>query len=390
MVFKANKNLAKLPPYLFAELDRKKKSALARGVDIISFGIGDPDMSTPQYIIEAGKKALADGRNHHYPLGPGLTLFREAIARWYKRRFSVSIDPGSEVHVLIGSKEGIGHLPLGIIDPGDVVLVPEPGYPVYHTGTILAGGESYFLPLTEENDFIPDLDTVPAGIAQKAKILFLNYPNNPTAATASEKFFKKAVSFAQKNGIIIAHDAAYSELYYDQPPVSFLSVPGAREVGVEFHSLSKTYAMTGWRIGWVCGNKDVIRIVGKIKDNYDSGTFDAIQKAGIAALNGPQGCVGQMRALYRKRRDTLCAGLTEAGWQVRIPPATFYVWVRTPGNIPSAVCAGRMLDEAGVVCTPGSGFGPSGEGYVRFSLTVDGKRIHQALDRIAHIRWQDG
>ena len=387
MKFEPNNRLQKLPPYLFVDLDRKKKAALKKGVDIISFGIGDPDLPTPPHIVEAGQKALADPANHHYPLGPGLKKFREAVAGWYKNRFSVELDPDKEIQALLGSKEGIGHMPLGFVNQGDYVLVPEPGYPVYNTGTVLAGGNSYFLPLKEENGFLPDLDQIPEKIVRSAKILFLNYPNNPTAASAQKNFFKDVVRFAKKHSIIVAHDAAYSEVYYEKPPESFLSVPGAKDIGVEFHSLSKTYAMTGWRIGWVCGNKDIVKIIGSVKDNYDSGAFDAVQIAGIAALAGPQDCVDEMRSIYKKRRDILCKGLKECGWDVRVPSATFYVWTKTPAGLTSKECSERLLDTAGIVCTPGSGFGPSGEGYVRFSLTVDEHRIAQAVERIAQIKW---
>lgn len=387
MKFRASNNLQKLPPYLFVDLDRKEKEALKKGIDIISFGIGDPDLPTPRHIVEAGQKALAVPGNQKYPFGPGSMEFREAVAAWYNKRFSVSLDPRSEIHVLIGSKEGIGHITLGFINPGDIVLVPEPGYPVYHAGTIIAGGISHFLPLKEENGNLPDLNVIPHDIAHKARIMFLNYPNNPTTAVSTEKFFKKVVSFAKKYQIAVVHDAAYSELYYDTPPISFLSGAGAKDVGVEFHSLSKTYSMTGWRIGWVCGNADIVNIVRAVKDNYDSGVFNAIQVAGIAALNGSQDCVAHMRQIYKKRRDILCKGLTECGWDVKVPHATFYVWAKTPENVTSKQCSEKLLDEAGIVCTPGSGMGPSGEGYVRFSLTVQDNRIIQAVERIGRLKW---
>lgn len=387
MEFKVSKNLKKLPPYLFVDLDKKKNEAIKKGKDIISFGVGDPDLSTPVHIVEAGQRALARGSNHHYPFGAGLASFREAVAQWYDIRFAVSLNPETEIHALLGSKEGIGHLPLGFINPGDIVLVPEPGYPVYHTGTIMAGGEPYFMPLKEYNRFLPDLDAIPAKIARKAKIMFLNYPNNPTAATADPEFFIKVISFADKYNILVAHDAAYSELYYEHPPISFLSVPGAKEVGVEFHSLSKTFAMTGWRIGWICGNEQVIKGLSAVKDNYDSGVFNAVQEAGVTALLASHACVEDMRLIYKKRRDILCDGLRSNGWDVQTPEATFYIWAQTPHRINAQKCVEVMLDEAGIVCTPGSGLGPSGEGYVRFSLTVDEYRITEAVERIAKITW---
>ncbi|MFH1379879.1 MAG: LL-diaminopimelate aminotransferase [bacterium] len=387
MKFQENKKLKKLPPYLFVDLDKRKKEAVQRGVDIISFGVGDPDLETPKHIVVSGQRALAKAANHHYPFGSGLKEFREAVSKWYEVRFGVSLNPQSEVHAIIGSKEGIGHLPLGFIDPGDVVLVPEPGYPVYHTGTIMAGGEPYFMPLKEYNRFLPDLDAIPPDIARKAKIMFLNYPNNPTSAVADAEFFVKVIAFADKYNILVAHDAAYSELYYENPPISFLSVPGAKDAGVEFHSLSKTFSMTGWRIGWVCGNAKVIKTLSAVKDNYDSGVFNAVQEAGVTALSASHACVEDMRAIYKKRRDLLCDGLRKYGWDVQTPEATFYVWAKTPHHISSQKCVEVLLEEAGIVSTPGSGLGASGEGYVRFSLTVNEYRIIEAVERISKIKW---
>ncbi len=382
-----NEKLGKLPPYLFVEIDRKKKAAIERGVDIISLGVGDPDKPTPAHIIKAGQDALARGSNHQYPFGSGMKSFRVAVADWYKSRFKVTLDADSEVHALIGSKEGIGHFHLAFINPGDVVLIPEPGYPVYNTGTIFSDGVPYFMPLKEENGFLPDLKAIPEDVARKAKIMFINYPNNPTAAVAPRSFYEEVIAFAKKYNIIIAHDAAYSELYYEEPPMSFLEVPGAKEVGVEFHSLSKTYNMTGWRIGFVVGNAEVVKGLGKVKDNYDSGAFQAIQEAGVAALTGSQECVAQLRAMYKERRDVLCDGLRKLGWTVTKPKATFYVWAHTPQGYGSAQTIGKLLDEAGIVCTPGNGLGASGEGYVRFALTVDVPRINEALERMAKIHW---
>lgn len=379
--------LKKLPPYLFVEIDRKKKAAIERGVDIIALGVGDPDQPTPEHIVRAGQDALAKASNHQYPFGSGLKVFREAVAGWYKSRFSVNINPDTEICSLIGSKEGIGHFHLGFINPGDVVLIPEPGYPVYNTGTIFSDGQPYFMPLTEENGFLPDLSKIPVSVAKRAKIMFINYPNNPTAASAPVSFYKKVIEFAKKYNIIVAHDAAYSEIYYENKPISFLEIDGAKDVGVEFHSLSKTYNMTGWRLGWVCGNEKVVKGLSTVKDNYDSGVFQAIQEAGVAALNGPQDCVEKMRALYKERRDVLVEGLQKLGWKVNKPQATFYVWAHVPENFSSAQTVSRLLDETGIVCTPGNGLGPSGEGYVRFALTVPVPRINEALKRMSDIKW---
>ncbi|MEI8218914.1 MAG: LL-diaminopimelate aminotransferase, partial [Elusimicrobiota bacterium] len=324
---------------------------------------------------------------HQYPFGTGLKKYRAAVAQWYDSRFGVSLDADTEVCALIGSKEGIGHFHLAFINPGDVVLIPEPGYPVYATGTIFTDGVPYFMPLLEKNNFLPDFSAIPEDILKKAKVMFINYPNNPTAATADAGFFETVIAVAKKYNIIVAHDAAYSEIYYDKKPISFLSVAGAKEVGVEFHSLSKTYNMTGWRIGWACGNADIIKGLATVKENFDSGVFQAIQEAGIAALTGPQDCVEQMRGLYKQRRDTLVDGLNGIGWTVRKPSATFYVWAKVPAGYTSSAVVGKLLDEAGIVCTPGNGLGTSGEGFVRFALTVDVPRIKEALKRIEKIKW---
>jgi LL-diaminopimelate aminotransferase len=387
MEIKYSEKLKKLPPYLFIEIDRKKKAAMERGVDIIPLGVGDPDQPTPEHIIKAGQAALAKPENHQYPFGAGLIKFREAVASWYKTRFNVKLDPQTQIWSLIGSKEGIGHFHLGFINPGDVVLIPEPGYPVYNTGTIFSGGEPYFMPLKEENNFLPDLKAIPADVAKRAKVMFINYPNNPTAASAPRAFYEEVVAFAKKYSIIVVHDAAYSELYYEEKPMSFLEVPGAFDVGVEIHSVSKTYNMTGWRLGWVCGNAEIVKGLGAVKDNYDSGVFQAVQEAGIAALTGPQDCVEKMRGTYRERRDALVDGLVKLGWKVVKPKATFYVWAHVPKGYTSASTVGKLLDEACIVCTPGNGLGPSGEGYVRFALTVGVPRINEALSRMTKIKW---
>lgn len=389
MEIKTNDKLQKLPPYLFIEIDRKKKEAIDRGADIISLGVGDPDMPTPDHIIKSAQFALTKSVNHQYPFGSGLLSFRKAVAGWYKSRFNVDLNPDNEVCALIGSKEGIGHMHLAFINPGDVVLIPEPGYPVYNTGTIFTDGTPYFMPLIEENGFLPDLDAIPDDVAKKAKIIFINYPNNPTAATATKEFYVKLVEFAKKYNIIVAYDNAYSEIYYDEneKPMSFLEVEGAKDVGVEFHSLSKNYNMTGWRLGWVCGNKDVVAAIAKVKDNYDSGVFQAVQEAGITALTSSQQCVQDMRKIYKERRDALCDGLNKLGWNVIKPKATFYVWAKIPKGYKSSEVVSKLLDECAIVCTPGNGMGKSGEGYVRFALTVSVARIKEALERIAKVRW---
>jgi LL-diaminopimelate aminotransferase len=288
---------------------------------------------------------------------------------------------------LIGSKDGLTHLPLAFLNPGDTVLIPEPAYPAYNAAVILAGGVSHFVPLLEANGFAPDFTQVPKDVLKKAKFLFLNYPGNPTSAVATKALFEKVVALAKEYGFFVAHDAPYSEMYYEQAPMSFLEVPGAKDVGVEFHSCSKTYNMTGWRIGWVCGNAEIVRTLGKLKDNYDSGVFQAVQEAGSAALNGPQDCVAEMRKVYRERRDLFVPALKKMGWNVFTPPATFYVWTRVPQGLKSAQVAERLLDEAHIVCTPGNGFGPSGEGYVRFALTVPVPRLQEALARLDKLKW---
>ena len=388
MKFDYSERLSRLPPYVFIEIDRKKKDAVQRGIDIIDLGVGDPDLPTPQRIRDAMKRAVEEPKYHRYPFGPGLPEFREAIARWYEVRFGVELDAKSEIHALIGSKEGIGHIHLAFVNSGDVVLCPEPAYPVYKIGTIYAGGTPYFMPLLEENNFLPVLDSIPAEIAEESKMMFINYPNNPTSACARRDFFRRVIEFCRKHKIVAVNDAAYSEIYYDgKKPISFLELPGAKEVGIEFHSLSKTYNMTGWRIGWACGNRDILKGLSMVKENIDSGVFGAIQVASIEALNGPQDCVDEMRRVYARRRELLTEGLEKTGWKVRKPEATFYIWAKTPEGYSSLQSVERLLDEAGIIATPGNALGPSGEGYVRFSLTVDEKRIKEAVERLSKIKW---
>jgi LL-diaminopimelate aminotransferase len=375
-----------LPPYLFAAIDRMKQEAIRQGIDIINLGVGDPDLPTPAHIIERLRQAATDPRHHQYPSYEGMLRFREAVARWYKQRFDVTLDPATEVLTLIGSKEGIGHLPLGVINPGDVALVPSPGYPVYQVATQFAGGLPHLMPLKASNRFHPDFGAIPASILKRAKLCFLNYPNNPTAATTTPDFFRDAVAFAHRHRLIIAHDAAYSEIYYDgRRPPSFLEADGAKEVGVEFHSLSKTFNMTGWRIGFAVGNRDVIAALGQVKSNLDSGVFQAIQEAGIAALESPHAVTDAIRREYQHRRDLLVPGLQQLGLEVESPSASFYVWIRTPKKTTSASFTARLLQRAGIVTTPGNGFGEAGEGYVRMTMTVPPARLHEALDRMKRL-----
>jgi LL-diaminopimelate aminotransferase len=372
-----------LPPYLFAAIDRMKQDALLQGVDVIDLSIGDPDIPTPKHIVDAMKSAVEKPAHHRYPSYEGMLSYREAVASWYKHRFNVSLDPKTEVLSLIGSKEGIGHIPLAFVNPGEVVLVPSPGYPVYPVGTLFAGGESCIMPLKEENGFLPDFKAIPEDKLKRAKLMFLNYPNNPTAAVASEDFFKEAIGLATKYNIIICHDAAYSEMYYEnEKPISFLNVEGAKDVGIEFHSLSKTYNMTGWRIGFAVGNKDVIFGLGKIKTNLDSGVFQAIQEASIIALQTEDAVLSRIRKIYQDRRDTLYEGLKGLGVQINKPKATFYLWAKVPKGFDSTTFVAHLLEKAGVLGTPGVGFGAPGEGYIRFALTQSVERIREAVERI--------
>ncbi|HOW28746.1 MAG TPA: LL-diaminopimelate aminotransferase [Elusimicrobiota bacterium] len=379
--------LKKLPPYLFVAIDEKKKAALARGADIISLGVGDPDLPTPPHIIEAARASMENPANHQYPFGAGLKKFREAVASWYQKRFGVALKPETEIHALLGSKDGITHSPFSFVNPGDTVLIPEPAYPAYNSAVLLAGGIPHHLPLLEKNKYLPDLEAVPTDVLRKAKILFLNYPNNPISAVAPRSFYEDVVQLARLYGFMVFHDAAYSEMYYDEAPISFLNIDGAKDVGIEFHSCSKTYNMTGWRIGWVCGNAEIVKGIGLLKDNFDSGAFQVVQEAAIAALTGPQDCVRKMRDVYRERRDVWVTGLGRLGWKVFNPPATFYVWARVPEGYTSVRTVEKLLEEAHIVCTPGSGLGPSGEGYVRFALTVPVKRLQEALQRIERLKW---
>lgn len=375
-----------LPPYLFAVIDRMKQKAIARGVDLIDLSVGDPDIPTPRHIVEKMKMAVGKPEHHRYPSYEGMLSFRQAIAGWYKKRFRVSLNPETEVLSLIGSKEGIGHIPLAFINPGDVVLVSSPGYPVYPVATLFAGGKAHEMPLVKENNFLPDLKAIPVSVRKKAKLMFINYPNNPTSAVADKMFYKEIINFAVKNNIIICHDAAYSEIYYDNKrPLSFLQLPGAKDVGIEIHSLSKTYNMTGWRVGFAVGNAKVIAGLGKIKSNLDSGIFQAVQEAGIEALKTKAPVLRKIRDTYQKRRDIFYRGLKDLGLEVEKPEATFYIWLKVPKGFDSTGFSALLLNKAGVLTTPGNGFGSSGEGYIRFALTVSAKRIREVVERIRKI-----
>ena len=377
------KRIKELPPYLFAGIDEIKEEQLAKGVDVIDLTIGDPDLPTPDPIIAHMKKALENPENHQYPSYVGMLSLRTAVAQWYKSRFNVELNPKKEVIILIGSKEGIAHFPLAFINDGDYGLVPDPGYPVYATSIAFAGGTPHYMPLRRENRFLPDFDEIPPEIAEKSKFMFFNYPNNPTAAPADKAFFDSVVRYCEKYNIIACHDAAYTEVYFEgQKPMSFMEVAGAKDVGIEFHSLSKTFNMTGWRLGFAVGNADVIAGLGQIKTNIDSGAFQAIQEAGIFALTEVNDFPDTLRAIYRERRDILVAGLKNVGLDVESPTATFYIWTPIPAGFNSMKFTAHLLDKTGILATPGNGFGPSGEGYIRFSLTAPTERIKEAVERL--------
>ena len=379
------KRLDRLPPYLFVGINQKIAEKQARGEDIISFAIGDPDLPTPSHIIEYMCQAAHEPVNHRYPETIGLSELRQAIAEWYEKRFGVILNSDREVLPLIGSKEGIGHMALCFIESGDIALVPDPGYPVFSMGTILAGGEPYFMPLKEENDFLPDFEAIPEEIAKKAKLMWLNYPNNPTGATADLVFFEKAVHFARRYDLVVCHDAPYTEVAFDgYKPPSFMQASGAKEIGVEFHSLSKTYHMTGWRIGMAVGNAEMLHALFRVKSNLDSGIPQAIQQAAIEALRGSQNCIVEHNAILQRRRDKLIKVLDELGLKARVPKAAFYIWAKVPQGYSSIDFTKKLLDETGIAVTPGIGYGKEGEGYIRFSLTVSDERLEQGINRLSN------
>lgn len=385
-MFKLSQKIKNLPPYLFLEIDKAKRKAKAEGRDIIDLGIGDPDQPTPKHIIEKLYQSALDSQTHKYAMDQGISVFRKAIADWAKRRFDIDLSPETEILPLIGSKEGIAHFPLAFLNQGDYSLVPDPCYPPYKGGTILAGGRPYLMPLLESNNFLPDLKKVPLSVRKKVRLMYINYPNNPTGRTAEKDFYRRVVDFAAKNNIIVVSDLAYSEMSYDgYKPASFLEVEGAKEVAIEFHSLSKTYNMTGWRVGFAYGNAALVSALAKVKSNIDSGIFTAIQLAGIAAIDGTQEHIENMRALYRQRRDVLIKGINSLGWQAESPKATFYIWFKVPKKTDSMDFAAAILEKADIVATPGVGFGKYGEGYIRMALTVPEQRIAEAVQRLRKI-----
>ena len=376
--------IGQVPPYLFVEISRKIAEKRAQGIEVISFGIGDPDIPTPSGVVEELRRSALDPPNHRYPETDGLPEFRQAVAEWYQRRFGVSLDPESEVLSLIGAKEGIGHAALCFVQPGDTALVPDPGYPVYSVGTLFAGGTSYKMPLTADNGWLPDLEAVPEDVARRATVMWLNYPNNPTAATADLAYFDKVVEFAQRNDVAVMHDACYTEVAYDgYRPVSFLQAEGAKHVGLEFHSLSKTYNMTGWRLGMAVGNAEMIAALMVVKSNLDSGVPQAIQRMGIEAMGGPLESVDGRNAVYEHRRDKLVGALRHMGLNVTPPRASLYVWAGVPAGYSSTEFSERLLEERDVLVSPGSGYGKYGEGYIRLSLTIADDDLDRALDRLA-------
>ena len=381
---KFSKRLDQLAPYPFVEISRILAEKRAAGEDVVTFGIGDPDISTPSHIIERLVQASYKPPNHRYPETDGLPEMRRAIADWYEVRFGVKLEPDKEVLPLIGAKEGIGHVALCFLDPGDIALVPDPAYPVYKVGTMFAGGESYWMPLLEENGWLPDLDAIPPEVARDARVMWLNYPNNPTAGVATREYYQKVVDFARRYDVAVLHDAAYSEVVYDgyRAP-SFMEVEGAKDVGIEFHSLSKCFNMTGWRIGMAVGNADMIKALFQIKANLDSGIPQAIQEMAIEALSGPQDPIQENNAIYQRRRDKLVDVLTRLGLRVALPKACLYIWARVPDGYTSAEFARLLLEDKTIVVTPGSSYGKYGEGYIRFSLTTPDDRVDKGVERLA-------
>ena len=385
---KMAKRVEKLPPYLFVEINKKIAEKKANGEDVVSFAIGDPDIPTPPHIIDRLCEAAHRPENHRYPESEGLPELRKTIADWYEQRFGVSLDPYTEVLPLLGSKEGIGHMAFCFVDAGDTVLVPDPGYPVYSVGTLLAGGRPYYMPLLARNDFLPELSRIPENALNKTTLMWINYPNNPTAAVADIDFFNQVVAFARQNNIMVCHDGPYSEVAYDgYRPVSFLQADGAKEVGVEFHSLSKSYNMTGWRIGMAVGNATMIDALKRLKSNLDSGIPQAIQYAAIEALTGPQDCIDEHNAVYQRRRDLVVDVLNKMGLEARPPLASLYVWAKIPTGYTSLEFTNDLLEQVGVVVTPGNGYGKNGEGYIRLSLTLADANLVKGLSRLAE--WRD-
>ncbi|MCX5785030.1 MAG: aminotransferase class I/II-fold pyridoxal phosphate-dependent enzyme [Elusimicrobia bacterium] len=380
-------NMDAFPPYLFRELDRKKQEELKKGRDVISLAVGDPDLPTPGPIADFAALEVKKSSNHRYPYGAGSARLRKAIVAWHYKRHGLKLDPETEITVLIGSKEGLAHLPFALLDRGDTALIPDPAYPAYKTGVLLSGARVERLPLKEENSFLPDFGSVSRTVMRRAKMLFLNYPNNPTGATAAASFYKEAVAFAKKNDLWVAHDAAYSEIYFNKPSPSILSVTGSRDVAVEFYSLSKTYCMTGWRLGWLIGNARAVQALGKLKEHIDSGQFNAIQETAVFCLEHHAGLVKPIRETFKRRTEFFAGELKKAGWRLIEPEAAFFVWARPPVLRGSLAAVYEILEKTAVLATPGSGFGDSGEGFVRFSLCAPDARIKEAARRISGIKW---
>lgn len=384
--FVKSERLQKLPPYLFAEIDKKKKAAIAAGRDVINLGVGDPDRPTPEPIIKSLQHHVENPAFHQYALDQGAPELRQSIAAFCKRRYNVDLDPDAEILPLIGSKEGIAHFPLAVLNPGDISLVPDPCYPVYRSSSMFAGADVYTMPLEPSLGFRPDLDAVPADVYALARLMFLNYPNNPTGGTVDLSFLQKVVDLAGTHGFVAAQDAAYNEMYFDQPPPSILQIPGAKDVAIEFHSLSKTFNMTGWRVGFAIGGRALIAALGQVKANVDSGIFTALQFAGKTALDQYEELTPPIRALYRERRDAFVGGMRKLGWNVPTSDATFYVWMPCPAGYGSAELCTKLLEEADVVTTPGVGFGRTADGYIRAALTVETPRLLEAVDRIGKLK----
>jgi len=386
MQIKFSHRIKSLLPYLFAEIDRKIAEKKKQGKEIINFGIGDPDLPTPEHIVEACCKAAKKPENHRYPSYEGMLKLRKAIVERCKEDYNLNLDPEKEIITLIGSKEGIHNFPFAFVNPGDYVLYPDPGYPVYKTSAIFACAKPYAMPLKKENDFLPDLEQIPDEIARKAKIMWINYPNNPTSAIASKDFYREIVDFAQDYDVIVASDEAYSKITFEgYKTVCFLEIEGAYEVSIVFDSLSKTYNMTGWRIAYAFGNEIIIQGLKKVKTNVDSGVSQIIQEAAIVALTSSQDCIRENLKIYQKRRDLLYSGLKELGLDCKKPMATFYLWAEVPDGKNSINFATELLDKAGVVCTPGVGFGEHGEGYVRFALTQTEEKIKKAIEKMKEV-----
>ncbi len=377
-----SQRLEKIPPYLFAEIDRKIAEAKEKGVDIISLGIGDPDKPTIQSVVDEMHKAIDNPKNHDYPPYDGTKEFKDAVAKWFNNRFGVELN-NSEILANIGSKEAIAHVFFAFVDEGDYTLVPDPGYPVYKNATIFAGGNPYPMPLLEENNFLPDFEKIPEDIAKKAKLMFLNYPNNPTGAVCDLEFLKKAVDFCKKYDILLCYDQAYCEMTYDgYIAPSVLQIDGAKEIALEFYSHSKSYNMTGWRVGFVCGSEKYLKALGTIKNNIDSGTFKAIQQAAAKAFEAPQEQIDKLNNMYKQRRDIMQEGLKELGWNIKSSKATFYLWLKCPEGFSSEEFATVLLEKAGIVVPPGNGYGKYGEGYFRIALTKDAEILKKALQRM--------